>query len=239
MNLTTEKNNDLMAPEETPPNKRQAGMAARFLPLKRKPWNEWLRLARQGDENAKLFFCAQAEPFIEQFCRISYFNTFLGKEEIRGIATLAVTEFMMTYPAPPEDKEMPFVLKSVIRNALINPAKRAEVRSRREKHVTAVQNDGENDTETGGVDTYPAKRKEEPETKLLDKELRHATAEAFRRLKPDEQTMLRAFFFQNKTAAAIAKELQCTRQYVEKVRNEALRRMRRMLEGQNICDCCM
>ena len=55
---------------------------------------------------------AQAEPFIELFCRISYFRHFLGEEEIRGIAALKVMEFLMEYPDPPEDKEIPVLLKT-------------------------------------------------------------------------------------------------------------------------------
>ena len=58
------------APKETPPN--NDGAASRqIIPLKDPPWNEWLRLARQGNEHAKLRFCTQAEPFIELFCRVS------------------------------------------------------------------------------------------------------------------------------------------------------------------------
>lgn len=237
MNLKEKRNAFIMAPEETPPN-TYGTAKQQNIPLKDPPWNEWLRLARQGDKEATLLFCTQAEPFIELFCRISYFRHFLGEEEIRGIAALKVMEFLMEYPDPPEDKEIPVLLKTVIRNALLYPSEKAEVRSRREKSVTASQGDSEEDTgRTDGMEMFPAKRKEEPEAKLLAKELHYATEEAMQQLLPNEQTAIRAFFFQSKTAAAIAKELQCTRQNVEQMRDRALRRLRQLLEGQHICGC--
>ena len=174
----TPPNNDGAArrqiPKETPPN--NDGAARRqIIPLKDPPWNEWLRLARQGNEHAKLRFCTQAEPFIELFCRIRYFRRFLGEEEIRGIAALKVMEFLMEYPDPPEDKEIPVLLKRVIRNALLYPTEKAEVRSRREQRPATLQGDGEKDGEVNAIEGFPAKRREEPEAKLLSKELQNAT----------------------------------------------------------------
>ena len=219
------------APKETPPN--NDGAARRqIIPPKDPPWNEWLRLARQGNEHAKLRFCTQAEPFIELFCRIRYFRRFLGEEEIRGIAALKVMEFLMEYPDPPEDKEIPVLLKRVIRNALLYPTEKAEVRSRREQRPATLQGDGEKDGEVNAIEGFPAKRREEPEAKLLSKELQNATAEAMQQLLPSEQNVIRALFFRNKTIAAIAKELQCTRQNVEQMRDRALRRLREFFEGQ-------
>ena len=227
---------DAPTPEETPPNTYTAA-TGQAIPLKDPPWNEWLRLARQGDETAKLRFCTRAESFIELFCRVGYFRHFLGKEEIRSIANLAVAEFMMTYDDLPKDREIPFLLKRIIRNALINPAKRAEVRSRREHRPAEPKGKDENDTGITDMDIFPAKRNEEPEAKLLTKELYKATAEAFQQLLPNEQAAIRAFFFQNKTASAIARELQCTRQNVEQMRDRALRRLRQILEDRHICSC--
>lgn len=219
------------APKETPPN--NDGAASRqIIPLEDPPWNEWLRLARQGNEHAKLCFCTQAEPCIELFCHISYFRRFLGEEEIRGIAALKVMEFLMEYPDPPEDKEIPVLLKSVIRNALLYPAEKAEVRNRREQRPATPQGDGENGAEVNAIEGFPAKRKEEPEAKLLSKELQNATTEAMQQLLPGEQNVIRALFFRNKTAAAIAKELRCTRQNVEQMRDRALRRLREFFVGQ-------
>ena len=138
----------------------------------------------------------------------------------------------MEYPDPPEDKEIPVLLKRVIRNALLYPTEKAEVRSRREQRPATLQGDGEKDGEVNAIEGFPAKRREEPEAKLLSKELQNATAEAMQQLLPSEQNVIRALFFRNKTIAAIAKELQCTRQNVEQMRDRALRRLREFFEGQ-------
>ena len=198
------------------------------------PWNEWLRLARQGDESATLRFCAQAEPFIEQLCNVRFFAACLGKEECRSVASLSLVEFLMTYPSPPENAEIPFLLKGVMRNALLNRVKRMKSKNRYEQRVTALQEAGDTETEEDAIDNIPAPKTEEPEAQTLQKELQVIADTALKQLKPSEQAMIRFFFFQNKTAAAIAKELQCSRQYVEKMRNKALSHLRKLLKGYHI-----
>ena len=198
------------------------------------PWNEWLRLARQGDESAKLRFCAQAEPFIETFCKIRFFTETLGEEEVRSIATLATLEFLMTYPSPPQDGDFPFMLRKILRTTLLARMKRANARGRHEMKMFALRDTVDGVTEENIAELVPADSKEEPETKLLEKEMSLTATKALAQLKSSEQAMLRAYFFQNKTAAAIAKDLQCSRQYVEKMRNKALNHLRELLEGYHI-----
>lgn len=198
------------------------------------PWNEWLRLARQGDESATLRFCAQAEPFIEQLCNVRFFAACLGKEECRSVASLSLVEFLMTYPSPPENAEIPFLLKGVMRNALLNRVKRKKSKNRYEQRVTALQEAGDTETEEDAIDNIPAPKTEEPEAQTLQKELQVIADTALKQLRPSEQAMIQSFFFQNKTAAAIAKELQCSRQYVEKMRNKALNHLRKLLEDCHI-----
>ena len=224
------------APKETPPN-NDGAVKQQIIPLKDPPWNEWLRLARQGDKNAIRLFCAQAEPFIEQLCSVGVYAFHVGKEEARSIAHLILMEFLMNYPKPPEDKEMLFVLKRIMRNKLIDQIRKLEVKGRYELGITALEGTNGNGTEEGITELLNAKRKEEPEAKLLAKELHNATEDAMQQLLPNEQNVIRAMFFRNKTMSAIAKELQCTRQNVEQMRDRALRRLRQLLEGQHICGC--
>ena len=201
------------------------------------PWNEWLRLARQGDENAKLRFCAQAEPFVQNLCKTRYFWERLGKEEVRSIATLALMDFLMKHPNPPDDRNLPYLLKRIMHNHILFQLKKQNVRKKHEIYSAEPKDTDGTEAAQDSLANYPASRDEEPEAKLLAKELRNATAEAMGQLLPSEKDVIRAFFFQNKTAAAIAKELQCTRQNVEKLRNRALRRLRQLLEAQHICGC--
>ena len=224
------------APKETPPN-TYGTAKQQNIPLKDPPWNEWLRLARQGDKEAALRFCIQAEPFIEQLCSVGVYAFHVGKEEARSIAHLILMEFLMNYPNPPEDKEILFVLKRIMRNKLIDQIRKIEVKGRYELGITALEGTNGNGTEEGITELLNAKRKEEPEAKLLAKELHNATAEAMSQLLPSEKDVIRAMFFRNKTISAIAKELQCTRQNVEQMRDRALRRLRQLLEGQHICGC--
>ena len=191
------------------------------------PWNEWLRLARQGDNNAARLFCAQAEPFIERLCSTCFFRDRLGTEEIRSVAMLAVMEFLMTHPEPPCDQNLPYLLKRIIRNRVLTQITRQSVHDRRNQSTDANE-------EENRISNVAASRNDEPDAKLLAAEFDRAFADAFRQLRPGEKNMLRSFFFQNKTAAAIAKELQCSRQYVEKMRNKALIHLRKLLKGYHI-----
>ena len=221
------------APKETPPN--NDGVARQqIIPLKEPPWNEWFRLARQGDENAILRFCTQAEPFIKKLCNDKLFRSWLGKDETRCEASLILMEFLMTYPDPPEDKELPILLKGILRRRLLNRVNKQKMLRRREQRVDTLQDDSEEDAEVNAIENFPANRKEEPEAKLLAMELHCATEEAMQQLLPSEQTTIRNLFFQNKTVAAIARELQCTRQNVEQVRDRALRRLRQFFESREI-----
>lgn len=220
------------APEETPPNNTGAAKAAQTIPLQEPPWNEWLRLARQGDEDATLRFCTQAEPFIRKLCNDKLFRSWLGKDEIRGEASLILMEFLMNYPDPPEDKELPLLLKRILRRRLLNRVNKLKMLRRREQHADTLQSDSEEDTETNPIENFPAKRKDEPEAKLLARALQNTTEDAIQQLLPNEQTAIRALFFQNKRMATIARELQCTRQNVEQMRDRALRKLREFFEGQ-------
>lgn len=224
------------APKETPPNNDSAARQP-IIPLKDPPWNEWLRLARQGDKEATLRFCTQAEPFIRKLCNDTLFRSRLGKDETRGEASLILMEFLMEFPDPPDDKEVPILLKGILRRRLLNRVNKLKMLNRREQRAGTLQGGDEEDAEVNALEVRPASRKEEPEAKLLARELHTATANAVSQLQPNEKELLRAVFFQNKTVAAIAKELRCTRQNVEKLRDRALRRLRQLLEGQHICGC--
>ena len=224
-----EMRTDAKAPEETPPNSCTVAKPVQAVPMKLPPWNEWLRLARQGDKRAIQLFCAQAEPFIDKLCNDMVFRSLLGKEETRSVASLLLMEFLMNYPTPPNDKELPFLLKFILRRRLLNRVKKQKVRNQHEQRPTTLLKAGALDTERDGLDTLPASEKTEPESSFLQKERRRAVLKAFQQLKPAEQEVIHAFFYQKKTPAAIAGALHCSRQYVEKVRNNALLHMRQYI----------
>lgn len=231
---------DAKAPEERPPNQSEATPPELAIPQEIPKWNEWLRLARQGNETAKLSFCSQAEPFINQFCNVTKFTDLLGKDEVRGIASLAVVEFLMEYPSPPEDKDIPFMLKRIIRNKITDQLRKMFVREQHNYKAAPKADEDDPEQKQDSMANLPASKKTEPETKLLQKEITHTALAAFRQLKPNEQTVLHAFFYQNKTPAAVAKALHCSRQYVEKVRDTALCRMHQLMNMEPVAAsvCC-
>ena len=69
-----------------------------FSDLKKFPWNDEIYLAQQGDTAAARRICISAEPIVSQFGKVSYFTDWLGKDEVRSIASLALVECIMSYP---------------------------------------------------------------------------------------------------------------------------------------------
>lgn len=230
-----EMHTDGKEPKETPPNKYAAAVKPiQAIPLKSPPWNEWLRLARQGDKTATGLFCAQAEPFIEVLYKTRYFSDRLETEEIRSIATLAVMEFLKEYPNPPEDSKIPYMLKRIMHNKILSALKKQKVRTRREQKPTAAPDGDSSEKKENCIENFPASHAYEPEYNLFQKEL----DASFRQLRPNEQAVLDAYYFQDKTVSMIATELHRSRQFVERIHKRALRRLREMLEGTGTSGCC-
>ena len=103
-----------------------------FSALRKFPWNEEIYLARQGDTQAVRRTCATAEPIVDQFGKVSYFVGWLGKDEVRSIASLALVEFIMSYSGGVPDEEIPALIKQVIKCDLINSVHRMEYRRSKE-----------------------------------------------------------------------------------------------------------
>ena len=61
------------------------------------PWEKLLRDAQAGDKSAMERFCFCAEPIIQIFFRIHVLERRLGRDEIRGIAWLALMKFIAGY----------------------------------------------------------------------------------------------------------------------------------------------
>ena len=103
-----------------------------FSALRKFSWNEEIYLAQQGDTQAVRRTCATAEPIVDQFGKVSYFVGWLGKDEVRSIASLALVEFIMSYSGGVPDEEIPALIKQVIKCDLINSVHRMEYRRSKE-----------------------------------------------------------------------------------------------------------
>ena len=106
--------------------------------MKKFPWNEEIYLAQQGDTAAVLRTCVSAEPIVNQFGKVSYFTDWLGKDEVRSIASLALVEFIMSYPGGVPDGEIPALIKQALKCDLINSVHRMEYRRGKEEAAPVV-----------------------------------------------------------------------------------------------------
>lgn len=201
---------------------------------------ELVLLARQGDQNALERCYAQAKPFIEKLCRTRYFSTAIGADEARSIALHVMMEFITGHPLPQSDNEIRFLFRRTLRNALLNAVNKAKIRNRYEVH--SIQSE-DFERETGddsvdAIDYIPANSADEPENHALLKELYRGIVDAFHQLPPAEQAALQDLFFRQKKMTALAKDLHCSRQYVAKLRDKALRRLHDMLDGPGASGFC-
>ena len=210
-----------------------------FSELKKFPWNEEIYLAQHGDTGSMLKTCHSAEPIVNQFGKVFYFTDWLGKDETRSIATLAVVEFIMSYPGGVPDEEIPALIKQVIKCDLINSVHRAEFRRSKEEAPlppdTGSPDTGSPDEDAGDAAAPPASPHEEPEACLLQKEYAQKVQEAIQRLSRNEQIVIQSYYFRRESPEETAAALGCTRQNVHRIRCRALRRLRKFLDRQAVC----
>ena len=215
-----------------------------FSELKKFPWNEEIYLAQQGDTGAMLKTCNSAEPIVNQFCKVFYFSDWLGKGEVRSIASLALVEFIMSYPGGVPDEEIPALIKQAIKCDLINSVHRAEFRRSKEEAFlppdtgspdVSSPDTGSPDEDAGDMTELPDPPGGEPEASLLQKEYAQKVQDALQRLSRNEQNLIQSYYFRGESSEETAAALGCTRQFVHKVRSRALRRLREILDRQAVC----
>ena len=79
------------------------------------PWKEKMRQAGQGDTGSVLELCEEIRPIVEGFSRNGMFRSLFSAEDTRSMASLAALEFMMGYEGDTPDREIPYLLRRVIR----------------------------------------------------------------------------------------------------------------------------
>lgn len=203
-----------------------------FSALKKFPWNEDIYLAQQGDTAAVLKTCENAEPIVSQFGRVSYFTDWLGKDEVRSIASLALVEFIMSYPGGVPDEEIPALIKQAIKCDLINSVHRLEYRRSKEDAPPTDPDTGSPQGEAVDIGMLSAPPDGEPEACLLQNAYAQTVQDAIRRLNRNEQTVIQSYYFRQETTEGIAAQLCCTPRNVRKTRRKALRRLRGLLDRQ-------
>ena len=126
---------------------------------------------------------------------------------------------------------MPAVLKTAMREALIDHYRKLEVR--RSHEVTDVILQADAPAAIGSLpDLIPDNRTAGPEEQLLRGDLRRDVREAVQQLRPNEQTVIRGLFFRHKNTVELARELHCTSQNVGYIKRVALTRLGDMLKSR-------
>ena len=197
------------------------------------PWTEWMRLARDGDTEAVRRFCAAAEPLISRLCRWRLPVDKLGSDEVRGIAALAVVEFLMTYNGPLQDRKIPLVLRRYVRCELLDTLRKLNARRKYELPEICCEsgNAGGDPASATGQDTGPFP---DPEERLLRDDFRRELEDAIRNLNPKERAVIHSFYFLGKPAGAVSGLLNCSPQYARRLRRAAIRRLRGRLENRPV-----
>ena len=155
-----------------------------FSALRKFPWNEEIYLARQGDTQAVRRTCATAEPIVDQFGKVSYFVGWLGKDEVRSIASLALVEFIMSYSGGVPDEEIPALIKQVIKCDLINSVHRMEYRRSKEDASSFTPDTGSPENSSGDTGSPSASPHGEPEACLLQNAYAQTVQDAIQHLRP-------------------------------------------------------
>lgn len=197
------------------------------------PWEKLLRDAQAGDKKAMERFCFCAEPIIRIFFRIHVLERRLGRDEIRGIAWLALMKFIAGFKGEVVEETFPNLLYKVIRCALIS-----ETRREQERMENEVQESGTGSDEPEEDSLYDrirsASRETEPEQALLQSELEETVQKALTHTNPRQRACIRALYYDGKTTREYARETGCTPQFISKTKIRTLNRMRRLLEKRNV-----
>ena len=198
--------------------------------MKKFPWNDEIYLAQQGDTAAARRICISAEPIVSQFGKVSYFTDWLGKDEVRSIASLALVECIMSYPGGVPDEEFPALIKQALKCDLINSVHRLEYRCSKEETPPVNPDTGSPHEDSGAIGMPAAPPSGEPEACLLQNACAQKVHDAIRHLNRNEQTIIQSYYFRQETTEEIAAALGYSAQNVRRIRRRALRRLRGLLD---------
>jgi RNA polymerase sigma factor (sigma-70 family) len=194
------------------------------------PWNVYYQKAQAGDIKAEHCIYAAADPFIERLSRVPYFRDRLGKDEIRSICYFALVKWVRKKQKLPPDSEVPFLLKDVLRKALLYCIRQQDARAEHEQPAAYKDFTSEEDeTIKSPIERAATDSTEEPESKCLHNAFRTAVRNAVEQLPKEEKEMIHALYFQHKSMKEIAQELDCTCQFAYLMRHNAFIHLQKLL----------
>ena len=198
------------------------------------PWEKLLRDAQAGDKSAMERFCFCAEPIIRIFFRIHVLERRLGRDEIRGIAWLALMKFIAGFKGEVVEETFPNLLYKVIRCALVSETRKERERFEKEVPDSTAGSEGGTEDEPGYGQSLPASPETEPEQALLLAELKKEVRAALDQTSPRERACIRALYYDGKKMRQYARETGCSHQFISKTTKNTLRRMRGLLKDRNV-----
>ena len=154
----------------------------------------------------------------------------LGKDEVRSIASLALVEFIMSYSGGVPDEEIPALIKQVIKCDLINSVHRMEYRRSKEDASSFTPDTDSPESSSGDTGSPSASPHGEPEVCLLQNAYAQTVQDAIQHLNRNEQTVIQSYYFRQETTNEIAARLGCSPRFVRKTRRKALLRLRGLLD---------
>lgn len=193
------------------------------------PYNRCVSRAQQGDTGSVLLYCQAIEAMMDDFCKNRTFRGLFSKDEIRSIACLAALEFMMEYNGHLPDREVPYLLRRIIRCRLYDEARRLQTRLRYELTENGTLPAEEKEEDDNPFSQLAGPEDETPEALLLMADRKQQIQEYLKSLKPKQQELIRAMYCENKSTAEIAQEWHCSSRYVLMVKRDALKRLKELL----------
>ena len=197
-------------------------------------WNQWFQDSQAGDKEAAHSITVAAGPIIVSISNEPLFRNRLGKDEACSIAYYALAKFIKNHPKLPNDAEVPFLLRCVIRRDLMDSVRNLDKQEQYEQLArpmkpkeTAMKDDYTDDDCNEAATTDNST---EPETNFLNNELCDIVREAVQQLPETERAVIQALFYQDKGMKEIAQDLHCSFQYAYKTRHNAYMHLHKMLK---------
>ena len=197
------------------------------------PWNELVQRSREGDAEAARRFFLAAQPLIDRLCRVPYFAARLGKDEVQSLSYLRLAEFLRSDGAiPANDREVPWLLKRMLRFHVINAVNKTILRDKYETTESALllPSAGETGACAAVLENLAADAAANPETAKLQDEFRDECMLLVSRLSRQEQAVIRKLYLQQKTPAEAAAEMRYSARGLRSLRQRALGHLRDSLE---------
>ncbi|MBR1589549.1 MAG: sigma-70 family RNA polymerase sigma factor [Acidaminococcaceae bacterium] len=196
-------------------------------------WNELVRKARMGDAEAARRFFLAAQPLIDRLCRVPYFAARLGKDEVQSLSYIRLAEFLRSEAAiPANDREVPWLLKRILRFHIINAVNKTLLRDKYEMTESALLLPSEEETGNCAavLENLAADVTANPEAVKLQDEFRDECMLLVRQLTKQEQAVIRKLYLQQKTPAEAAAEMHYSARGLRNLRQRALGHLRDCLE---------